>query len=929
MDEKIITVDISKSKFLRANPQWKYNYGQKLKFEGVQLPSYYQVHFSNSVNGEAKTQIGDSTGVEIPPEYFIPGQSIFAWIYVTDEDSGVTLRQVEIPIHKKALVTDQEITPHEQTVIDETIAALNNTIEDIPNQIAASLTEARDSGIFDGKDGSTIWVSEFAPVAPSYTFNISGLSGTPDSIVKQNDLILYSIGLYKIKSISDSTVLADFYVELKDLNALNKNGDEMFGNLNMGLHKIINVAAAQFDDDAVNLKQVKEIVSEGTTSFKGNFATKTALLAVNWQTTKPSGANYVNNNDFAIVQADETNNNECWRYVYIKNTGWVEQYRINEAPLTSAQMEAINSGITAEKVSEFNQVEGNVGAIEELETTDKSSIVAAINELNNNSKEYATESWVNDQGFLKEHQSLEAYRTAADQDVIDNKKISNPQWKPVGSVLTYDGTTWVANDSELVKVYSIAATTSDGSLLDVTGGPTLEEIKESVVHEVTPVIYVDFVQESSSHSDVIGHACLILQDWKFDGLDLVDATFSNDNYSYRIYMFAGRLIKTLMPVLPPVTEDEIAAYTIRATYDASTDTYTVTSAPTLAELWEAKHTNDKTIVITLNLDNGAEVFAGSDIQFGNMENDSPISCCVNLAPGDIGFYQLFGTSSAWQMRLVGFTDVTALNAPTTQGTAGQILSLDNNLSTVWVDQPGGELYVVNITSRAVPVSDGGGIPIFTWQWEFSATANEIAYAASHGKKVIGRRILSAASGSAIQEYSECLFGGIEDTNPVSVSFMRIASNATNDGAAIATYTATGDSNIATEEIVPLSGFFSLLVTFTHNNGVWSADKTFAEIEVAIDHGAYVYATLSGAGVYYSLVTFSSPGNVAFWSPDTSDNYLILFDDDTIYVDSDGYQSKSITDTGGYFTVDTVEGALQEIGAELSGINTLIGSGVIT
>lgn len=41
------------------------------------------------------------------------------------------------------------------------------------------------------------------------------------------------------------------------------------------------------------------------------------------------------------------------------------------------------------------------------------------------------------------------------------------------------------------------------------------------------------------------------------------------------------------------------------------------------------------------------------------------------------------------------------------------------------------------------------------------------------------------------------------------------------------------------------------------------------------------------------------------------------------------QAKSITDTGGYYTTDTVDGALQEIGAELAGINTLIGSGVIT
>ncbi len=42
-----------------------------------------------------------------------------------------------------------------------------------------------------------------------------------------------------------------------------------------------------------------------------------------------------------------------------------------------------------------------------------------------------------------------------------------------------------------------------------------------------------------------------------------------------------------------------------------------------------------------------------------------------------------------------------------------------------------------------------------------------------------------------------------------------------------------------------------------------------------------------------------------------------------------FQTQAITDTGGYYTTDTVEGALQEIGAELSGVNTLIGSGVIT
>ena len=41
------------------------------------------------------------------------------------------------------------------------------------------------------------------------------------------------------------------------------------------------------------------------------------------------------------------------------------------------------------------------------------------------------------------------------------------------------------------------------------------------------------------------------------------------------------------------------------------------------------------------------------------------------------------------------------------------------------------------------------------------------------------------------------------------------------------------------------------------------------------------------------------------------------------------QTRAISDAGGYYTTDTVDGALQEIGAELAGVNTLIGSGVIT
>ena len=50
---------------------------------------------------------------------------------------------------------------------------------------------------------------------------------------------------------------------------------------------------------------------------------------------------------------------------------------------------------------------------------------------------------------------------------------------------------------------------------------------------------------------------------------------------------------------------------------------------------------------------------------------------------------------------------------------------------------------------------------------------------------------------------------------------------------------------------------------------------------------------------------------------------------TSHQDISGLQTKAITDTGGYYTTDTVEGALQEIGAEIAGVNALIGTGVIS
>ena len=54
-------------------------------------------------------------------------------------------------------------------------------------------------------------------------------------------------------------------------------------------------------------------------------------------------------NDYTIVADDECYNDATTRYLY--NSGWEFQYCINESPMTTAQVNAINSWITCTKVS--------------------------------------------------------------------------------------------------------------------------------------------------------------------------------------------------------------------------------------------------------------------------------------------------------------------------------------------------------------------------------------------------------------------------------------------------------------------------------------------------------------------------------------------------------------------------------------------------
>lgn len=121
---------------------WQYDQGQVLQLVGLDLPDAYQVEFSNSRDkGSAKAQIGGPDGVSIPDEYLTTGKPVYAFLVGhTAEEDRETERLVVIYVNARSQPTDEPITPEQQNIVDQLIAALTAGVAKAEN--AAEQAEA-------------------------------------------------------------------------------------------------------------------------------------------------------------------------------------------------------------------------------------------------------------------------------------------------------------------------------------------------------------------------------------------------------------------------------------------------------------------------------------------------------------------------------------------------------------------------------------------------------------------------------------------------------------------------------------------------------------------------------------------------------------------------------------------------------------------
>lgn len=160
MRDNIIVARFRGGTTARTLAVYQYDYGQMLTFPDLTLPAAYEVHFASG-GADSVTVIGNADGVAVPDILLRKPMSITAYIYLhTGADDGETVYTATIPVTPRAAITGETPTPVQQDAITQAIAALQDGVETvqeiadgIPDTIDAALTEAKESGEFDGPPG--------------------------------------------------------------------------------------------------------------------------------------------------------------------------------------------------------------------------------------------------------------------------------------------------------------------------------------------------------------------------------------------------------------------------------------------------------------------------------------------------------------------------------------------------------------------------------------------------------------------------------------------------------------------------------------------------------------------------------------------------------------------------------------------------------
>lgn len=123
---------------------YTYDWGQKIRFEGIELPDHYEVHFSDLPNGVGTPRLGNADGVDVPRAYLMHPGMLYLWIFLHFSDSdGTTVYRAALEVIQKA---DGSVTPSEEEkdIIQQAIELLDQANQDVEHaqELAESMPRA-------------------------------------------------------------------------------------------------------------------------------------------------------------------------------------------------------------------------------------------------------------------------------------------------------------------------------------------------------------------------------------------------------------------------------------------------------------------------------------------------------------------------------------------------------------------------------------------------------------------------------------------------------------------------------------------------------------------------------------------------------------------------------------------------------------------
>ena len=199
-------MEVSKIIYGRVGPRGTYtegmiteeDYGILFQMPDLDLPAAYQVDFSNKLTGgTALTVVGNSDGALIPTSLIDSGKDVYAFLYYTGVGFGKTTHVFRINNNRRAKRGTPAPDPEQQSVIDQTIAALNDAVESTAADAeqaasdAARAEAARDRAetAEDNAEASATSAAQSASRAlnSATSANMSALSAREDALTASRD----------------------------------------------------------------------------------------------------------------------------------------------------------------------------------------------------------------------------------------------------------------------------------------------------------------------------------------------------------------------------------------------------------------------------------------------------------------------------------------------------------------------------------------------------------------------------------------------------------------------------------------------------------------------------------------------------------------------------------------------------------------------